>query len=84
MSGIDFPECYVEHSTQHDSTTYEEESELTRRGIDLFGMNEIIISTKLLRSIRGKCEFALVCSQMDSNNEPESKLIICDGGCKGT
>ena len=30
------------------------------------------------------CEFAAVGSETDRNYEPESKLIICDGGCTTT
>ena len=53
----------------------------SRMAIDLDGIDEIIISEKLSRAIRKECEFALVDSETDSNNEPKSKLIICDGGC---
>jgi hypothetical protein len=49
--------------------------------IDLYGMDDIIISEKLSRAIRGECDFALVGSVTDSNDEPESKVIIVDGGC---
>jgi hypothetical protein len=49
--------------------------------LDLDGMADIIISEQLSRAIRGECEYALVGSETDSNNEPESKLIIVDGGC---
>ncbi len=52
------------------------------RGIDPDDMivRDIIISENLSRAIRGECEFAMVGSEMDSNNEPESKLIFVDGG----
>jgi hypothetical protein len=52
-----------------------------RISVHLDGMYDIIISEKLSRATRGDCEFALVGSEMDSNNEPESKLIIVDEGC---
>ncbi len=50
-----------------------------RIAIDLDDIDDVIISEKLSRAIRGKCEFALVGSETDSNNEPESKLIIVNG-----
>jgi hypothetical protein len=37
-SGIDSPEHYDEHNTPHDFTVYEEESEFSRREIDLDGI----------------------------------------------
>ncbi len=59
----------------------QEESEFSRRGIDLGGISDIIVSEKLSRVIKGECEFALIGSETHSNNEPEYKLVVVDGGC---
>ena len=84
-TGIDSPKCYVEHDTPYDYPAREEMSEIpSRMAIDLDGIDEIIISEKLSRAIRKELEIAFVGSETDSNNEPESKLIICDGGCTTT
>ncbi len=81
-SGIDSQKCCVDRDTPFDYPVREKVSEIPGRiSIDLDGMYDIIISEKLSRALRGECEFALVGSETDSNNEPESKLIIVDGGC---
>jgi hypothetical protein len=85
-SGIDSQKCGVDHDTPFDYPIREELDEIPGRiSIDLDGMADIIISEQLSRAIRGECESALVGSETDSNNEPESnllsKLIIVDGGC---
>ena len=79
-SGIDFQKCCVNQDTPFDYPVREEVSEIPgRMSIDLDGLDDIIISEQLSRAFRGECEFALVGSETDSNNEPESKLIIVDG-----
>jgi hypothetical protein len=81
-SGIDSQICCVDHDTPFVYRIREEVSEIPGRiSIDLDGMDDSIISEKLSRAIRGECEFALVGLETDSNNEPESKLILVDGGC---
>jgi len=81
-SGIDSQKCGVDHDTPFDYPIQVELDEIPGRiPLDLDGMADIIISEQLSRAIRGECEYALVGSETDSNNEPESKLIIVDGGC---
>jgi hypothetical protein len=81
-SGIDSQKCGVDHDTPFDYPIQVELDEISgRTPLDLDGMADIIISEQLSRAIRGECEYALVGSETDSNNEPESKLIIVDGGC---
>ncbi len=55
------------HNTPHDFSIYELDSEHSRRGIDLNGIEDIIISEKLSCAIRREREFAQVGSETDSN-----------------
>ena len=72
-SGIDSPICYVDYDTPYDYPVREEVSEIPGRiAIDLDGIYDIIISEELSCAIKKKCESALVGSETDSNNEPES------------
>ena len=81
-SGIDSQKCGVDPDTPFDYPIREELDEIPGRiSIDLDGMADIINSEQLSRAIRGECEFVLVGSETDSKTEPESKLIIVDGGC---
>ena len=77
-SGI---ECCVEYAEPYIDTFYEVELESSRRSIDLDGLADIIISGKLSRAITKIYEFEAVGSESDLNQDPESRLIICDGGC---
>ena len=78
-SGIDPSKCCVDHDTPDDYPTFEVAALIPGRiSIDLDGFNDIVISEKLSRAITKKCEHALVGSETDSNDEPESKLIICE------
>ena len=63
---------------------YGAELESSSRSVDLDGRTDIIISEKLSRAITKNYEFVAVGSESDLNNDPESKLIICDGGCTTT
>ena len=76
--------CCVEYAEPYIDTFYEVELEFSCRSVDLDGLNDIIISEKLSRAITKNYEFAAVGSVTVSNNDPESKLIICDGGCTAT
>ena len=83
-SSIDPSKCCVEYAEPYIDTFYKVELESSRRSIDLDGLNGIIISEKLSRVITKNHEFALlnfaaVDSETDPNNDPESKLIICNG-----
>ncbi len=71
--GNDFLKCCIDQDTPFDYPVREEVSEIPGRILD--GMYDIIISEMLSRAIRGECEFALVVSETDSNNEPESLLM---------
>ena len=83
-SGIDPSICFVKYTGPYNPTFYEEESEFSRRSIDLDGLDGIILSEMLSRVITKDIEFAAVGSDADSNNDSESKLNICDGGCTTT
>ena len=83
-SGIDPSKCCVEYAEQYIHTFYEVESVFACRSKDLDGLIDIIISEKLSREISKNYEFAAVGSETDSNNDPESKLYVCDGGCTST
>ena len=83
-SGIDPSKCCVEYAEPYIDTFYEVESEASKKSLDFLGLTDIIISEKLSRAITKNYEFAAVGSESDLNNDPESKLIICDGGCTTT
>ena len=83
-SGIDPSKCCVEYAEPYIDTFYEVESESSKKSLDFLGLTDIIISEKLSRAITKNYEFAAVGSESDLNNDPESKLIICDGGCTTT
>ena len=67
-SGIDPSICFVKYTGPYNPTFYEEESEFSRRSIDLDGLNDIIILEKLCCAITKSCEFAVVGSETDANN----------------
>ena len=83
-SGIDPSKCCVEYAEPYIDTFYEFEPESSKKSLDFDGLTDIIISEKLSRAITKNYEFAAVGSESDLNNDPESKLIICDGGCTTT
>ena len=59
-SGIDPSKCCVKYAESYQPTFYDEESEFSRRSIDLDGRNDILISEKLSRAITKIYEFAAV------------------------
>ena len=83
-SGIDPSKCCVEYAEPYIDTFYEFEPESSKKSLDFDGLTDIIISEKLSRAITKNYEFAAVGSETDPNNDPESKLIICAGGCTTT
>ena len=83
-SGIDPSKCCVEYAEPYIDTFYEVEPESSKKSLDFDGLTDIIISEKLSRAITKNYEFAAVGSESDLNNDPKSKLIICDGGCTTT